>query len=513
MTLALIVVLPLAILVWLTARLAREESELREQRVLDAARAALSSIDESVGAVLEEERAAIGLRVASVPLESASLREVARRLPSVRQLFLLDRSGSLVYPSLEDELSEDESAFLRRTRDLWLQGRRIGNRASASDEAFPDVAALEDRGWLPFYEGGGVGLIAFWKQPDGRVLGAELDRMHLLARIVAALPSSGVGSDRVRLVDAAGVVLHQWGAFEPPPGARPSLRVPLGAPLSALALEYLAPPGPAAGAALAPAAAPWLALLAALVVVLAAFFYRESSREMREAAERVTFVNQVSHELKTPLTNIRMYAELLEAGLDDDPEARRRVEVIVAESQRLSRLILNILTFGKKQRHELRLKPGPGIVDEAIAAVLGHFRPALAAAGVETRFQPGASRRCLLDPDAFGQILGNLLNNVEKYAASGREVAITSTQADDSVTVTVADLGPGIPEAERPRVFEPFYRISNALKDGVTGTGIGLAIARDLARLHGGDLAVVPSERGACFRLTLRAPIAGEARP
>jgi len=97
-----------------------------------------------------------------------------------------------------------------------------------------------------------------------------------------------------------------------------------------------------------------LGLLGATVISLTYYFYREQSREMREAAQRVSFVNQVSHELKTPLTNIRMYAELIEKDADEsDERLQRYAGVIVSESQRLSRLIGNVLTFSRKQRRNL----------------------------------------------------------------------------------------------------------------------------------------------------------------
>jgi signal transduction histidine kinase len=104
------------------------------------------------------------------------------------------------------------------------------------------------------------------------------------------------------------------------------------------------------------------------------------------------------------------------------------------------------------------------------------------------------------------QILGNLFSNVEKYGASGGWMQVTSRQEGPTTTITVTDRGPGIPRGQEERVFAPFQRLSNRLSDGVTGTGIGLTIARELARRHGGELKVVPVENGACLELQLHAP-------
>ena len=228
---------------------------------------------------------------------------------------------------------------------------------------------------------------------------------------------------------------------------------------------------------------------------------------MREAAERVSFVNQVSHELKTPLTNIRMYAELLEQKLPDgDQKATQHLGVIVSESQRLSRLIGNVLTFARKQNDKLTLHSTAGNVDQCIQLVLDHFKAALESKGVRTVFTPGADARVEFDRDALEQILGNLFSNVEKYAAAGGLLEVTSRQEARQTSIVVSDRGAGIPKGQEDRIFDPFHRLSNKLSDGVTGTGIGLSIARELARKHGGDLKAVASDVGARFLLELRTP-------
>src|SRR5690606_38541242 len=107
------------------------------------------------------------------------------------------------------------------------------------------------------------------------------------------------------------------------------------------------------------------------------------------------------------------------------------------------------------------------------------------------------------DADAVGQIVANLVSNVEKYAASGGSLVIATRQDADRAVVRVTDRGPGIAAAHEGKVFTPFYRVSDRVTDGVTGTGIGLAIARDLARAGGGDLVLVPAGTGACFELIL----------
>ena len=135
---------------------------------------------------------------------------------------------------------------------------------------------------------------------------------------------------------------------------------------------------------------------------------------------RVGFVNQVSHELRTPLTNIRLYAELLERRLDEDEENRSYLDIIVAECARLSRLIGNVLTFARRSRGALTVHPVEGSVDETLRSVADQFRPSFEAKGMEIALDLDAPRPFAFDPDAVEQIVGNLLSNVEKYAAAGR---------------------------------------------------------------------------------------------
>ena len=180
------------------------------------------------------------------------------------------------------------------------------------------------------------------------------------------------------------------------------------------------------------------------------WLYRESTRELRLAAQRVSFVNQVSHELKTPLTNIRMYAELLEEHVaDDDSDGRKRLGVVVTESQRLSRLINNILTFSRQDKGGLvRLHATPAVVDDVVADVLAQFAPGFGQRR-DRQLRAGAPARVRVDADALAQILGNLLGNVEKYAPGGGWWSRHDRGPPPLTTITVEDSGPGIPGRRR----------------------------------------------------------------
>jgi len=510
--LVLIVITPLAIVGWLGARIVQDEQVVLEHQLRELMRGQLRAVDSVLGRSLERYGQAVLDEMRPFSVDSEELRRRSRLSPYVVQFYVLDEQGQLLFPPVgtTDDVTASERESLRRTSQIWDGGVLAG--AGQAAEGSGGVAA--STGWHVWYWGDGIQMM-LWAHDGEQTHAAEINRARLLADLIAELPETDMlapelAEGRIRLADSAGRVLYQWGSFEAGDDAQPVAALAVGAPLGAWSLQYHAPAnvfGSAVTGGFLLNLAAALAVLGAAVAGLSYYFYREQSREMHEAAQRVSFVNQVSHELKTPLTNIRMYAELLEKDLDQpDERLQRHLGVIVSESQRLSRLIGNVLTFSRKQRETLEVRRTPGVVDDVLRSVLDHFGPALEAKQIEVRFEPGAGDSVSLDADAVEQIVGNLISNVEKYGAEGKRMEIASRRHGDTIEITVADRGPGLPPRERQRIFEPFYRVSNTLTEGVGGTGMGLAISRDLARLHGGDLELLASQQGARFRLTLECP-------
>lgn len=253
-----------------------------------------------------------------------------------------------------------------------------------------------------------------------------------------------------------------------------------------------------------------LASSAALAVLLALsgiVLFLQQRRALRLAAERVSFVNRVSHELGAPLTNLALNLELARDHLPHPPEpARRRLDLVSEEIQRLSRLVANVLTFSRRERDTLEVEPRRCLPAEVIRDTLDSFRPALARRGIEIVTAIDADQPVLLDPDALAQITGNLISNVEKYAAEGGWMHLHTRVANGTLTLDVKDRGPGIPAAARQRIFAPFERVHRTTNEGSSGTGLGLTIARELAHRMGGGLELLDTSTGAAFRLKLPAP-------
>ncbi len=233
----------------------------------------------------------------------------------------------------------------------------------------------------------------------------------------------------------------------------------------------------------------------------------QQKRALRLAAERVSFVNRVSHELGSPLTNLSLNLDLATEMLDSRPvEARRRLDLVAEEIERLSRLVANVLTFSRRDRDTLVLKPAPCHPDEVVRRTLENFRPALERRGVVIEMDLNAGAAVLLDPDALSQIAGNLISNVEKYAAAGAWLGLACGIEAGYFFLEIRDRGPGIPAAARERIFKPFERVHHQTNEGASGTGLGLAIGRDLARRMGGTLELPDHPELTVFLLRIPAP-------
>jgi signal transduction histidine kinase len=505
--LTLLLVLPLATLGWLGVRMARQEREVIEGRFREALTGRLRDIDSVILKSVEKRERELLQLLERENYDALELRELTRRSPLIHAVFVLDEKQGRIHPPPDGPLTATEKEFLERSGQVWRDKQVFYSTLDAT-------GGSARYGWYTWYWGNGVNLI-FWSRDEaGRVIGAECDRARMIADVVGELPDSdpsdpNLPHGRIALLDGDKATVYQWGAYEPTAGEQPRTQLALGRPLNSWSLAYFAPAAElerALGGGITFNLIAGAGALAIALAGLAIYLYRESTREMREAAERVSFVNQVSHELKTPLTNIRMYAELLDRDLpENDPKSAAHLGVILSESQRLSRLIGNVLTFARQRNNKLNLQMTEGVVDSCVQLTLEHFRPALEAKGVKAQFAAGAGEAVRFDRDALEQILGNLFSNVEKYAGGGA-MEITSRQQGDTTTIVVADHGPGIPRGQEDKIFEPFHRLSNKVSDGVAGTGIGLSIARDLARKHGGDLTVSDSGAGARFQLELHTP-------
>ncbi len=388
----------------------------------------------------------------------------------------------------------------------WKAYRLAQNLSSWQDQMTP---AMRESGLLIQDQLPGLPQLMHWHQlRDGRLTGALLDSAAVCGALFAALPHSGLKlpPGQMRLSSDLGGLLHSWGLMDEQTSNRAEARLDCSIPFSSWTLSYTPAPDEFPPAMLFPILL-GVTSGSLLVPSLAWLYFRESNREIRVAHQRVSFVNQVSHELKTPLTNIRLYAEMARARAEhrEDPAAVRQLIVVETETARLNRLIQNVLNFARKQRDRLTVMTKRVNLADVIARVTEQWRPVLEKRGLALEVTAAPDMPVQTDPDAVEQILGNLLSNAEKYAAEGRWVRVEAG-AGDPLQVSIQDNGPGIPPSKQEQIFEPFERLRSDLREGVSGTGIGLTISRELAQQLGGKLMVDPAcRKGARFILTLPA--------
>jgi PAS domain S-box-containing protein len=215
-------------------------------------------------------------------------------------------------------------------------------------------------------------------------------------------------------------------------------------------------------------------------------------------AAKANFLSMMSHDLRTPLTAISGYADLLAAGvlgtgaghtLDD--EQRFSVERIREASRELMRMINDILSFAQLESGRVEVRLVPVAVATAVARAESLIRLRMEVAGLSFSFEPcaGDEISVLADADRLQQILLNLITNAIKFTARGGSITVTCERAAGRVTIRVRDTGIGIPAEQLQRVFEPFVQLEAQPADDTSrGVGLGLAISRDLARAMGGEL-------------------------
>ena len=228
-----------------------------------------------------------------------------------------------------------------------------------------------------------------------------------------------------------------------------------------------------------------IALCLAVIFAAVVFSLYVASQERRLASLKSDFIANVSHELKTPLSVIRMFAEMLSTNRVSDPQKRQDyLDIMSRESERLSSLIQNVLDFAAlergKQQYELEIRDLDVVVERALET----FRYRLDQIGVRAKLiSEGGPHLCRVDEQSILLSVINLLDNAVKYGR-GSEITVAVEGSEHEVTLSVRDRGPGIADGDLKRVFERFYR--TARRSGVRGSGIGLSLVKHIAMAHGG---------------------------
>ena len=242
-------------------------------------------------------------------------------------------------------------------------------------------------------------------------------------------------------------------------------------------------------------------------------------REAELAVLREDFVSSVSHQLRTPLTQIRMFGETLMLGrVRNEEERSRATEIIVDESNRLTHQVENVLLFSRGERDALNLNLVAEDVGALVESVAESFEPLARAAdaGIERRIETGIV--CTMDVEATRQAVLNLLDNAVKYGPAGQTIEIgvqgTPKEQNGLATIWVEDEGPGVPPGQRDRVWDAYVRLDRDRASAAAGSGIGLAVVRRVIEAQGGRVRVETGDRdpGPGARFIIELPLAGAPR-
>jgi signal transduction histidine kinase len=249
-----------------------------------------------------------------------------------------------------------------------------------------------------------------------------------------------------------------------------------------------------------------MALLGAVMIFAAWLVWRDVQRDLRLAQMRSQFVSSVSHELRTPLTSIRMLAETLQMGRGRDPQTQETyLDTIVRECERLSRLVDDILLFSKNEQNRKVYRFRPLEVGAVVDSAVRTLEYPLEENGfrLQVTVEPGLPV-LEADGDALEQAVLNLLGNAMKYSGDARDIELEAGRTGANVAIRVRDHGLGIAEDEQQKIFEGFYRTEASEGSSIPGTGLGLALVRQIVKAHGGRVEVESAPgKGSTFTILL----------
>ncbi|HUP36035.1 MAG TPA: HAMP domain-containing sensor histidine kinase [Candidatus Limnocylindria bacterium] len=463
------------------------ELQLREQ-ARDTAAMAAEKVEMAVVRAEQDAIASLQAIAAAPDFGPPAIEAWRARNPLFGAVYLCDRHGRVLYPV---QWSRDDAEVIRALRGeiserLWDRGGR--RRLEARGQVI--LAAV-----IPGSSRGPL------------LVGLRRDDQALYREVLEKTLGGTEGKGALAVLDGSGRAVFTSEPLDP---TAPVLTVPFGEALPDWRVALYQPAGLSPRDMVRRQSMIFMAAFALLLLMIAAGLvatYRLMGRESEIARLKSDFVANVSHDLKTPLALIRMFAETLE--MDRVPDERRRREyyaVLTRESERLSRLIDNVLDFSRIESGRQRYEIVSGPVEPILHDVVESFRHPIEQQGfaVETAIEPDLPD-VPLDGEALKQALANLVDNAMKYSGDRRRIRVAARRDGGGVAVEVADEGIGIPVSERERIFEKFYRIGRSETQGRRGSGVGLALVKHIVEAHGGRV-TVDGRPGEGSRFTLHLP-------
>jgi signal transduction histidine kinase len=378
---------------------------------------------------------------------------------------------------------------------------RIRSMFIAQPLRLSEIVAGGRSGIIPRFVRGRLELLYWRRTTEGAIVGCLIDSAQFKERLIGALPGVYSAVRILTVLDERGRPLIVPPGFEDRDWRRPFVAEEISEVLPRWEIAaYLTDPDVASARAQVATSVMWILILIVFVALTVGgvLVIRSTYAEMHLAHQKTTFVANVSHELKTPLTSIRMFAEMLRDGHQPDSRKQRQyLDIMAAETERLTRLVNNVLDFSKMERGEKRYSMKPVDLVALGASVIESQRARLENAGFRVSFTTRAQTVPIqADEEGIKQAMINLLSNAEKYSTDTKEIDVEVGCEGGRGVIRVSDRGIGIPPTQAGRIFDEFFRVDDKLTARVKGAGLGLTIARRILKDHGGEIRYSAREGG-----------------
>ena len=382
-----------------------------------------------------------------------------------------------------------------------LARRNFNPNYKAAGSEWATLTGVE-KGWMPWYWENEFYMLGYIQAlQQGLCYGVEIEMIALLSRLVPALEPAQTSEMLIALEDKNGRIINYVGEGEIIADMKPEVTIPIGAKLPHYRISVYSAGfsyGGSAGQSFMIISSLLVGIFVLSIITGGIMLNAHAKKSQQDAIQKTSFVSNVSHELKTPLTTIRMYTELLHDERVKDPDKRSNyLKIILNESERLSRLVNNVLDFGRLEQGRKHYELTDINLNQLISEVMETQYLRLDKAGFKTTILlPDKPIDIQSDRDALEQVLINVTDNALKYAQAGKELTIQVTQNGPSTLIRIMDRGPSIPRAHQKKIFDKFHRVDDSLTAEKGGSGLGLSIAQRLLQDLNGKLIFEDREGG-----------------
>ncbi|MDP2922142.1 MAG: HAMP domain-containing sensor histidine kinase [Candidatus Omnitrophota bacterium] len=348
-------------------------------------------------------------------------------------------------------------------------------------------------GFIPRFVDDKLNLLFWKKDKSGYIIVCLIDKTKLKERILEVLPNIYSSARILTVLDENGSPLVTPIESKTRDWRRPFVAREVSEILPRWEIAaYLSNPSEVSLRARLTAfvMAMFIVILFASVAVGGILVLRSLNSELTLAQQKTTFVANVSHELKTPLTSIRMFSEMLKEKRQPDEQKREKyLDIMASETERLTRLINNVLDFSRMTQGKIKYNMKAIDIVSLSMNLFESQKLRLENNEYEVNFKKDIEHlEIRADEEAIKQAILNLISNAEKYCSQSKEIDFEVTRMDKFAIVNIKDRGIGIPPKDVKKIFKAFYRVDDTLTSKVRGTGLGLTIARQIIRDHGGDI-------------------------